>query len=342
MWEGGGGGEGARDAPQAAAPTSHLPTATNNFFLFSFSPLRPTPRQPTPHSPLPSPPTSFWHRNKVLASARCDEGFSLRDLIKPERARVLRVLSALVNLQKFKVEKLVWYRGQEEKKLEVVRRREAVEVQHGDLRRRAEAEKSLRDAEQPALAAAEAHKRELEHTRNALAARLEELRGSTKATKEELLGARDAAAALTTRVAELKAKAEATRGMIVSSPAKARAEVGALEEGVAGEQAALDGLDVVRRTVAKRLDVVAKAEKDVLKAITLMGESEVGVGVGEGEGRGRGGGREGRLSPLLIHIHTHTYTHTHHTPHTPHTRARTLPPPGGGPEVEAFTEGGEG
>ena len=55
--------------------------------------------------------------NKVLASARCDEGLSLRDLIKPERARVLRVLSALVNLQKFKVEKLIWYREQEEKKV---------------------------------------------------------------------------------------------------------------------------------------------------------------------------------------------------------------------------------
>ena len=55
--------------------------------------------------------------NKVLASARCDEGLSLRDLIKPERARVLRVLSALVNLQKFKVEKLMWYREQEEKKV---------------------------------------------------------------------------------------------------------------------------------------------------------------------------------------------------------------------------------
>jgi hypothetical protein len=55
--------------------------------------------------------------NKVLISARCDEGLSLRDLIKPERARVLRVLSALVNLQKFKVEKLMWYREQEEKKV---------------------------------------------------------------------------------------------------------------------------------------------------------------------------------------------------------------------------------
>ena len=56
-------------------------------------------------------------RNKVLAAARCDEGLSLRDLMRPERARVLRVLSALINLQKFKAEKLVWYQEQEEKKV---------------------------------------------------------------------------------------------------------------------------------------------------------------------------------------------------------------------------------
>ncbi len=53
----------------------------------------------------------------MLAAARCDEGFSLRDLMKPERVRVLRVLSALINLQKFKVEKLVWYTEQEGKKV---------------------------------------------------------------------------------------------------------------------------------------------------------------------------------------------------------------------------------
>jgi hypothetical protein len=41
-------------------------------------------------------------------------------LIRPERARVLRVLSALVNLQKFKVEKLVWYTEQEKKKVRAV------------------------------------------------------------------------------------------------------------------------------------------------------------------------------------------------------------------------------
>ena len=228
-----------------------------------------------PH-PFSLSPHSLIFRNKVLAAARCDEGVSLRDLMKPERARVLRVLSALINLQKFKVEKLVWYKEQEEKKLEVLRRKEAAEGQHSDMRRRAEAEKSLRDAEQPAVASAQTHKRELEGMRNALSSQLEELRTSTKVTKEELLAAREASAGLVQRLGELKAQAEATRAMIVTSPAKVKAEVAGLEENTANEQRALDDLDVRRRIMSKRLEVVAKAEKDILKAMTLMGESEVG------------------------------------------------------------------
>jgi len=195
--------------------------------------------------------------------------------MKPERARVLRVLSALINLQKFKVEKLVWYKEQEAKKLEVLRRKEAVEGQHADLRRRAEAEKSLRDAEQPAVASAQAHKRELESTRNSLSSQLEELRTSTKATKEELLAARETSGSLAQRLGDLKAQSEATRSMIVTSPAKVKAEVASLEESVAIDQRSLDELDVKRRVMMKRLEVVSKADKDVVKAMALMGESEV-------------------------------------------------------------------
>lgn len=54
--------------------------------------------------------------NKVLLAARCDEGLSLRDIMKPEKQRVQRVLSALINLFKFRAEKLAWYEENIEKK----------------------------------------------------------------------------------------------------------------------------------------------------------------------------------------------------------------------------------
>ncbi len=54
--------------------------------------------------------------NKVLLAARCDEGLSLRDIMRPEKQRVQRVLSALINLYKFRSEKLAWYEDNTQKK----------------------------------------------------------------------------------------------------------------------------------------------------------------------------------------------------------------------------------
>lgn len=53
---------------------------------------------PTFHHPLPLPP----HRNKLLAAAGMPEGYALKDLVKPDRAKVAKALSGIINLQKFR------------------------------------------------------------------------------------------------------------------------------------------------------------------------------------------------------------------------------------------------
>jgi chromosome segregation ATPase len=159
--------------------------------------------------------------------------------------------------------------------LEVLQRKEAIEVQQNDLKRRIDAERSLRDGEAPAIAAAHAQLRELESTRNEKSAALEELRASTKSMKEEVLAAREEAAALQARIQEARAALDASRAMIISSPEKVKAEVSSLEANVASAQADLDAAEANRRLIGRQLEVVAKAEKDVVKAMTLMGEAEV-------------------------------------------------------------------
>ena len=47
---------------------------------------------PTLHHPLPLPP----HRNKLLAAAGMPEGYALKDLVKPDRAKVAKALSCPV------------------------------------------------------------------------------------------------------------------------------------------------------------------------------------------------------------------------------------------------------
>ena len=211
------------------------------------------------------------------------------------------------------------------------------------------------------MAAAQGARRELEHTRNELSAQLEELRATTRVTKDGLVAARDAAAGLAVRVAEAKASAEGARAAIVSSPEKVKGEVAQLEAVVAAEQRALDALDAQRRRAAQQLDVVAKADKDVSKALLLMGEAEaeaVKLKRLQKEEKQRKCEAEAvqaevealkqqleqtlgqkrkleeklqcveggpALTPPLpppLHTHAHTQTHTHWLP-----RSRSFPPP---------------
>ena len=157
----------------------------------------------------------------------------------------------------------------------MVQRTEAIEMQQNDMKRRIEAERSLRDGEAPAITQAQAQYRELENTRNEKSAALEELRSSTKAMKEEVLASREEAVALQQRVQESRVALDATRAMVISSPEKVKAEVFSLEAAVAAAQSDLDGAEANRRLISRQLEVVAKAEKDVTKAMTLMGEAEV-------------------------------------------------------------------
>lgn len=41
-------------------------------------------------------------RNKLLAAAGMPEGYTIKDLIKPERQKVQKALSGIINLQKFR------------------------------------------------------------------------------------------------------------------------------------------------------------------------------------------------------------------------------------------------
>lgn len=52
--------------------------------------------------PRTVPPPRRHNRNKLLTAAGMAEGYTLKDLMKPDRARVQKALSGIINLQKFK------------------------------------------------------------------------------------------------------------------------------------------------------------------------------------------------------------------------------------------------
>jgi hypothetical protein len=137
--------------------------------------------------------------NKLLVAAGVHEGFTLRDLIKPEPARLRRNLSAIINFQKFREEKIEAWACHGRRTVELEAAKAALEAERRDLESALTREKNLRAMEAPAIAdlartvaALAETKADLEATAGRLTASLAE----QKATVAELVdGAVRAAAA---------------------------------------------------------------------------------------------------------------------------------------------------
>ena len=120
------------------------------------------------------------------------EGFTLRDLIKPDAARLRRNLSAIINFQKFREEKIEQWACHGRKTVELENTVAALEAERRELETALQREKNLRSMEQPAIselqravAGLEATKGDLEATAGRVAAAIAE----QKRTVAELIDA---------------------------------------------------------------------------------------------------------------------------------------------------------
>lgn len=76
----------------------------------------------------------------------------------------------------------------------------------------------------------------------------------------------------------MQLETEAKRGQIVSSPGRVRDEMESVQRAVEAAQADLATAEDERRALTRRLEIVRKAEKDVGKAVGLLGELEGEMG----------------------------------------------------------------
>lgn len=84
------------------------------------------------------------------------------------------------------------------------------------------------------------------------------------------------------QIEDVRAATEAARGRVVASPARLREDVDAAARAAEAAHADLHAAAAQCKTLEMRQEVVAKAERDVRKALGLLAEVEV-----------RGGGKEG-------------------------------------------------
>ena len=82
---------------------------------------------------------------------------------------------------------------------------------------------------------------------------------------------------LESQLASVRAETDAKRSQIVSSPSRVRDELDAATRASEEAQGELASAEDERRALTRRLEVVRKAEKDVGKAIALLGEVEAEI-----------------------------------------------------------------
>jgi chromosome segregation ATPase len=136
---------------------------------------------------------------------------------------------------------------------------------------------ALRAAEQPAIDQVTAQRKALKEELDKLMAKNEATRAAASADRDACAALREARRDLVAQTEAVKAEVEARRAQIVGSPWRLKNELAALETAVDSEQRAADDLDTHKRLIMRQVEIVAKADKDVVKALALMAEAEVEV-----------------------------------------------------------------
>lgn len=212
--------------------------------------------------------------NKLLVASGAMDGFTLRDLVRPEPARVRRNLSAIINFQKYKEERLGVYGMHTSKTEELLRVQAELQARNDELQRQLREERALRAAEQPAIDALRADLTALGKQRDELDEAIGRNRAVTTEQKDTIMALRDAISSADAKMEGLRGEIAHKRSQIVASPARLRAEVENTARQLEEARTVLSAAQEEERTTKRRLEVVKKADKDVRKAITLLSELE--------------------------------------------------------------------
>jgi len=82
-------------------------------------------------------------RNKLLVASGVSEGYTLRELIKPEPTRLRRNLSAIINFQKYREEKIEQWAEHGKRTVELEAAKAALEAERREAETQLQREKCV-------------------------------------------------------------------------------------------------------------------------------------------------------------------------------------------------------
>jgi kinetochore protein Nuf2 len=223
------------------------------------------------------PAMAFFVQTAKLLRSSGVKDFSMKDLHKPEGARLKKSLSAVINFAKFREEKLVAYTELQEKHEELIDNRDRLRREHEELEKELARMTEEREAELPEVANVEAEVDILYGENQALNKQQASMSNELKSLKQEVNAMTEDAAQLSLKVSAVRGTQEDLKAQIVQSPHKIKAELEDLAGALELEKVTLSEAEKSSRDVASKLDAALKIEKEVAKVIAMMQDTTVEI-----------------------------------------------------------------
>lgn len=216
------------------------------------------------------------HLTRLLNASGVRE-FGLRDLHKPEAPRLKRNLSAIINFAKFREEKLEAYTSLTEELEALVAARDRFATEKATLTAELANLRQQREAELPEV-------EKLYGERDALVAENQKLNkdqatlsSDVRKLKQEASTLAEDSNNLRQKISVAKSEEDSLRERVVHSPEKVRARLDEISNAVDMERRALKDAEDRSRDLATKLEGIARAEKEVQRAVSLMASAEEAI-----------------------------------------------------------------
>lgn len=215
--------------------------------------------------------------NKLMLASGVKD-FTLKDMYKPDAARLKRNLSAVVNFIRFKDDQFTAYIEMQEALEALVQEKAAMEAEAARLAAEVTSIKAARQAEVPEVQRVEAETAEiyaenqlLHKEHSALATEVRTLKAKTNQLTDEASDAKF-------KLMNLQQDCERLRGQIVQSPEKLQASLQRLAQEVDTDRELLAEAEKRCRDLQAKMDNIAKVEREVQKCMKGLEEVEGEVG----------------------------------------------------------------
>jgi chromosome segregation ATPase len=211
-----------------------------------------------------------------LMNASGLQDFSLvKDLYKPESARLRRNLSAIINFAKFREEKLSLFTELQDQSDGLSTKMAALKGEHSKLSEEVSKYKEIRDGEKEDMLQLEQETIELEASLRGLnkeqAVLQSEIRSSKNVTKEVSDKVQEEKFKL---LEEKKKKEELKSRIVLDSPGKMQKVLKEIEDNIENERQCIVDVESRARDASHKLETLCRSEKDLLKLTKLMEDVE--------------------------------------------------------------------